>query len=383
MTPYFPPEVNGVSLVVEKHALGFVKRGHQVTIVTSLLNSQAPRNVLGINIIEFPVKGGPLPNNFYKGSLVKYILYIRRSVKEYDVVFFHCWQIWSTDLLIFQRKKKIDARIIMVSHCSPRVNFSSFLESFRSLILMAYRRIFLPILIRKFDDIVFLSDKASGDIQWDYRYTLEKYKEKVHIIPNGMDNFIDHIGPNIGINVNQKRKFLYVANYDRIKNQKLALEVFIEVNKMVKNVSLVFVGSVENRISNELKFIISRNNLSDRVEVLSGLSRSEIQYLYSKSFVTLFTSKTECLPMSVLESIYHKKPVISTNVGSIEQIPGVVICKTKEELICKAQLMLGNEEYYNNKVRDISIQSHKFMWHCILDRYEEMIMNKPNSKSCQ
>jgi len=372
----FYPCVNGVSNVVGEHAKYFLSKGYKVTIVTSYDHNRTFKNLKGVEVLEFKVKGGPLLSNFYRGDLFKYMSFLKHAIYEYDLIYFHAWQVWTTDLFLFIKSKKSPAKTIMISHCAPVTTWSTIPELVRAFLLLPYRALIIPILMKKFDELVFLSNKVDGDRQWDYRYALKKHlNNKIHIIPNGMPNIDEHFNISDSCTsfmkkIGNAKILLYVANYDRIKNQKLAIEVLSRINATT-NHHLVFIGSSFNKYSDDLLKSIKNKKLENRVSVLSSLSRKEVLSFFSISYMTLFTSKSECYPLSILESLANKKPVVSTDVGCICKIPGVIVSNDISLLTKEVELLLDNNSYYSSKVKEIK----PLTWPETMKKYDNFMLD--------
>lgn len=376
----FFPETNGVANVVLEHARYFLAQGHSVTIATTKTMDREESSYGDIKVIEFELSGGPLPWNFYKGDIRGYIKFLDKP--DYDVVMFHGWQIWSTDLFLFSKIHKESIKKIFVSHGAPISVWTTFSEFLRALLLIPYRRIVIPMLMKRFDNLVFLSDKDGGDRQWDYRYARDNFGEKVSIVPNGIPaidfdsathddlmelSWIDDKHPII----------VYVANYDRVKNHELALDVFEEIAVSHK-CTLIFVGSSHNKLSRAMIRKVREKGLGEKVFILEKLTKSQIYKLLSMSFMTLFTSRSECYPLAVLESIAYKKPVVALDVGAVSEIPGVTICYDKESLIKACQALLFDSELYLSKVMEIEKSYEELKWPHVMKGYDAVLDNKHN-----
>ena len=105
--------------VVYQHARYFSSKGHLVTVVTGFDNARDSKVIDSIKVQEFRVSGGPLITNFYRGDIKKYVQFLQSALNEYNVIFFHGWQTWVTDLLLFTPSKKVKkSKLIFVSHCA-------------------------------------------------------------------------------------------------------------------------------------------------------------------------------------------------------------------------------------------------------------------------
>jgi glycosyltransferase involved in cell wall biosynthesis len=374
----FSPEVNGVANVSYEHAKYFLAKGHDVTIVTQYNEKREFTEFKNIKIVEFKIKGGPLVTNFYRGENIKYINYLNKAKDDYDLLFFHGWQIWTTDLFLFtKRSKHKQSKSIFISHCSPSIKWSSFLDVCRSCLLIPYVYLIMPLLMKKFEHLIFLSDKKHGDRHQDYKYAFSKFMNKTHIIPNGIPDIPSKISPSQEISelfksITGKKIALYVANYDQIKDQKRAVDV-IKNLKMKSEVHLVFIGSNCNRYCKELILLIKKQGLDNKISVLFNVKRSDVLWFYSKSYITLFTSRTECCPLAVLESLAFNKPVVSTDVGCLNQWEGISICKTTSMLALETDLLLEDKKHYDYQKERIISSNKNNTWSSVMKGYDQFL----------
>lgn len=375
----FSPQVNGIANVVYQHAKYFSQKGHQVTVVTGIDEKRDFEVVDNIQIQEFSVKGGPLLSNFYRGEVNKYIRFLQSAQAEFDAIFFHGWQIWVTDLVIFSKPwKRRVAKLIFVSHCAPSTQWNSIAQIGRSILLVPYIYFFMPLLMNKFDYLVFLSNKKSGDRHRDHKYAARWQKEKISTIPNGVPDVPSNLSPSPKISelyqsIQSKRILLFVANYGQGKNQKLAINVFEKLRTQSK-AHLVLIGSTRNAYYDELMSVIHEKHLEHKVSVLSGLERSDVLWFYSKSYLTLFTSTTECSPLSVSESLAFAKPVVATDVGCLDEWVGVTVCNSSDHIISEVDALLDDESLYLEQKTAICTNAAVNSWDAVMRKYDKFLL---------
>jgi glycosyltransferase involved in cell wall biosynthesis len=96
-------------------------------------------------------------------------------------------------------------------------------------------------------------------------------------------------------------------------------------------------------------------------------------WMYSKSFLTLFTSKTECSPLSVLESLAFGKPVIATDVGCLSEWVGVKVCSSPDEIAAEVDALLNDHEHYVAQTRAISSSAELTSWNSVMSKYDQLL----------
>lgn len=134
--------------------------------------------------------------------------------------------------------------------------------------------------------------------------------QKVKMVNNGVD-----------INKFYKKNhnnytFINVGRQDYNKNQIIIIKAFKQMLKKNKDIHLILVGDGNQHL--KLKEYISRNKLNSYV-TLPGMKPDVERYL-SISDVYIQSSLYEGLPLSVLEAMAAKLPIISTEVGGLKDI---------------------------------------------------------------
>ena len=113
------------------------------------------------------------------------------------------------------------------------------------------------------------------------------------------------------------------------------------------NVKLLLVGDGEFR--NDLEKLVKDLNLQDRVFFL-GI-RLDVAVLMKSSDVVVISSHWEGMPLSVIEGMAVKKPVVASNVAGVFQLVdgvGILFEKGNEkELATKIKELLVDDGYYN------------------------------------
>jgi glycosyltransferase involved in cell wall biosynthesis len=113
-----------------------------------------------------------------------------------------------------------------------------------------------------------------------------------------------------------------VANFKEVKNHMFLLQAFNQLVKSMKGVKLVLVGKGfegdADNTEHQLKKYILDNNLRESV-VLLGY-RSDIPHLMRIFDILCLVSLKEGLPISIIEAMAARLPIIGTNVEGIRDI---------------------------------------------------------------
>ncbi|MDR2593981.1 MAG: glycosyltransferase [Fibromonadaceae bacterium] len=180
---------------------------------------------------------------------------------------------------------------------------------------------------------------------------LSKFKE---IVPAKCDNIIT---------------LIIVARLYPQKNHKLLLEVFSKVVK--ENVQLKIVG--DGPMKNELIEYANNLGISKKVEFLG--QRDDIPYLLKSSDIFVLSSLWEGLPLSVLEAMAARLPIISTDVGGVKDIVkdnGILVESGNAEKLCEAIIKLVDDSTLREEMGKKSLEYAKL--------YDSSVMAKKHTE---
>lgn len=134
-------------------------------------------------------------------------------------------------------------------------------------------------------------------------------------INNPIDNSFFDVTPNHDNNM-----IFYPARITKRKNQLAAIHAIELVKNNVDNFKLIFTGGSDEGYLEQINDAINEKGLTEFVEYLGKVSRDEILELYSKASIIYLLSNQETQPMSILEAMSTRKPVIASNIKSNEYL---------------------------------------------------------------
>lgn len=146
----------------------------------------------------------------------------------------------------------------------------------------------------------------------------ELYCKKVIYLPNftAFDNTIKSETILKGI---QGKRILCLANLRDQKNHYFLLKVAKKLKETHPDWTFHLVGKdFEDDYSNTIRTIIKKEDLEKHVLIYG--SKNDIKNIISQSDIAILTSKSEGLPIALIEYGLSKKPVVTTNVGEIPLI---------------------------------------------------------------
>jgi len=367
----FPPEANGVSHVAYAHAKGFVELGHAVTVATTPNNERKVDKFLaeGIKIFQFSVKGSGNIRVGYSGEIEKYQDFI--ATYDADIILFHCWG-WASDLAIpvFPLNK---AKKILVSH---GVSANSIYSLGNIVSWLCWRPYIwnMPKMMKRFDHIVFLSDRQDKDRFYDLYLAKKIGFKNFSIIPNGtydtssntQSDFKNKFG------IKSKKMILSVGDYTPMKNQEMSLKAFFK--SRVSDATLVYIGNKKNAYSARLETLAKQMGIGDKVLFFDGLSQKDIVDAYLSSDLFILSSLSEVQPLVILDAMRAGVTFISTDVGCVSNLPGGLTVKSILEMSEKIKILIEDEDLR----RELGMKGKKaceklYSWDIVIDKYESLL----------
>ena len=243
---------------------------------------------------------------FFKKILKKFFtIFVNTKKNNYDCIFF-----LYHELILFPSN---NSKIISVIHDLMHIKYNSQFREYNK--YSFFLRNFLFSNIIKNSNLL-ISDSLQGknEILRNYRI-----KKKIKVIP-----YIPIINKNQKINYKMLKKnsldknfLFYPAKFWDHKNHKNLIGAFALLNqKKYKDIKLVLTGDLESKLYFELKEIISKNLLNDKILILGQISNNQIYSLYKKALALVYVSLIGPTNIPPLEAQILKCPVICSNLHS-------------------------------------------------------------------
>lgn len=330
------PARHGMSEVVRQVSERLVKRGHHVTVATSIDPRRDSNHIEGVAIRGFDVHGKSAIRLW--GDVESYQQFILQY--DPDILVNFAAQQWATDL-VFPLLPKIKARKVFVPTGFSALDDPMFGDYFSM----------MGQWMQSYDACVFLSDSYR-----DINFARDAGVKSIVIIPNGaageeFDSKKDSEFRNrLGIPYTHQL-ILHVAGYlSPAKGQAEAVEIFSRSS--LRNATLLLVcpdfdrprlntydskqifkllyGVARGRglrafsFPTELKIRRKRNHLRNKSQgrqVMGvSLSRKDTVSAFLDADMLLFPSKIECSPLVLFEAAASSTPFLVTDVGNAAEI---------------------------------------------------------------
>lgn len=301
ITVYLPsPIYGGPTTVAQQQVKELVKRGHEVTVITSNIYSFEPLRQIEeeITIMDdakiMYFNATSIKSKFSLLRSKELIEWCREHVEQYDVVHIH----FARELVGIQ----------LANLCKSK-KIPYFLQTHGMLNKQLGLRKFLDIVIVKK-----LLKSANGvfvlqEIEQDLIHNVDQ-DIKTILLPNGIEIGDNNLVPWDISNLSQKT-ILFLA---RLDPRKKVLD-FIEMAKILTNKGILLNYRIVGPDGGDLKEAMQRvqqYGLGERLEFVGPVSKLDAYKEYANSSIYILPSVEEPFPMSVLEALSIGIPTIVT-----------------------------------------------------------------------
>ena len=375
----YSPAVGGMAEAARQISEGLVRLGHKVTVATGKMPERKEKTINGVRITQFAVSGKAVFG--IRGEVEKYRNFLIKS--SFDVVTNFAAQQWATDIAL-PILDRIQAKKVFVP-----TGFSGFYSPF-------YKNYFKKMKkwMKQYDMNIFLSD-SYRDIDFARKNNIRKIK----IIPNGAskEEFLGKTTINIRKDLNIPGNhflILSVASHTGMKGHSEAIRIFNKAS--IKKATLLIVGKHAKIYSGcylqcqLLKFLNGKNIL------LKDLTREQTVAAFKAADIFLFTSRVECSPLVLFESMAAKTPFLTTDVGNSKEIikwsksgillPTIINKKGLSRALVSESATILEQIFDNSGKRKIMAERgfkvwlEQFTWEKIARQYEHVYQKISKSR---
>jgi len=316
VTSSYKPTANGVVSHIEELKSWFEKTGHEVFIFApEVKNCQNKEK----NVIRYP----SLPNPKLKDYPVGLPFLIRKKeIEKLDLDIIHAHNPFLSGEFAARMAKKLQKPLILTHHTQwylySRHYFPRFKRVSPKIIDFLLKRFF-----RKCDAIVCPTKEISNQV--------EKImpRAKTVVVPNGIDT--NSFSPQ---KIEKKKQIIYIGRISKEKSIDQLLKVFKKINQELPNHKLVIVGIGE--LLQEMKKLTQDLGLSQNVLFLGQRDRETLPKLLNESLLFLTLSKTEVMPLTVIEAAACGLPIVAPDLPSFQEIfpdkKGAILLDSEDEM---------------------------------------------------
>lgn len=313
----FPPQIDGVSSVASQLAETFSDRGHQVCVVTVSRHKRKdqPRETSSkFEIVRLP----SIPALVYSGHRVAIpIGETVRRIKKFSPDIIHTHTPFSVGWGACQAAKKLGVPLVGTHH--------TFYDHYVKHIKMDFRwmkKLSWKFIVGYYNhcDLVVSPTRSLAD-------TLKEHglKSPVEIIPNPIDAELfkpvsskkskDEAKKALGV---RGKSLVYMGRVSYEKSIDQAIRAFVLAAEELPDIQLVIIG--DGPETKKLKILVKHLGIKDKVIFTGFLKVRELVEALQANELFITASKSENMPISILESMACGLPIIAPSALGIPEI---------------------------------------------------------------
>jgi len=220
-----------------------------------------------------------------------------------------------------------------------------------SIIVYIHDNLVAPIYLRNFKRIISTSESYAETSK-----TLRRYREKVVVIPNGVDT--ERFNPKIDgskirarHNLEGSKVIMFVGaltRWHRYKGLDILIKAFLEIQRRTNQARLLIVGDGDLKSEYEASCCLS---IKEKVTFAGNVDDEELPSYYAASEVLVLPSidRSEGFGLTLLEANATGKPVVASNIGGIpsvvtDGVNGILIPPRDEKTLAQTIVNLLKDE---------------------------------------
>jgi len=349
------------------------KAGVETTVLTTSIGLTRQRKIelKGVNIIALStlIKRFFIPKPSFR--------LLRNTIKEADII--HIMNHWTfLNALVYINVRFLKKPyVVCPAGALPIFGRSRFIKKI-------YNWIIGEKIIRDASGHVAI---AVNEIEHFHKYGVEA--DKVFLIPNGI-NIEDFQADDSEIFRLKYRLYdnpflMFIGRLNSIKGPDLLLQAFININDKYNKMHLVFAGPDGGMLS-ELKDLVAKSELNDRVHFLGYIGGSEKSQAYHAAELVVIPSRQEAMSIVVLESGITGTPVLITDqcgFDAVERVGGGKVIPATVEGIQKGliEILEDPEKLKSSGEKLKKYTFENFTWEASIQRYLSLYQHLLKTKN--
>jgi len=367
----FPPSYGGLERATFTLSQELVKRGHQVTVITTTRGKADKKKIYvewmsGIKVFRYPET-----KFFLEAPLVPQIA-LRVLQEDYDLLHVHGMTPCISDLAILCGLVKRKP-IIVTYHYDPE---TPLFGSLGFVVARLYNQVGCFIL--KFVDGLVATTKSYAESSPALGRLLKRvniiplgiYKDKFKLASNArLNNEYADANPNSGV-------ILFVGQLKEHKGLRYLLKAMKIVKTQVSDARLIIVGDGPQRAW--LTKYASKIKVDDIVSFEGSVTEETLPHYYAISNMVVLPSYTrrDAFGLVLLEAMAAGKPIVASNIPGINEVikgAGILVPPKDPQGLAKAILEILSGDSSVEKMRWSGQKNvEQYSWEHVVKRYERL-----------
>lgn len=292
--------------------------------------------------------------------------FLRTQYKRYNIIQTNDYK--SEKLIYFCGLKRKDILLITVLHSNRFEEIRARGFSFRVKLKLMCRLFIQRILQIRFDNIVCVSNDIRSSIFFPW------LRNKSTVIYNGISLPKEY--SNFRECSDGKLILCQVGHLCKLKNQKYSINLLSKLKKLFPEleVRLTLVGKLDDtEYTNDMMLLADQLGVKEEVDFLGSLSKEDVYKELAKSHIFIMPSRSEGLPLALLEAYSNGCKCIVSDVGGMPEVvrslafDGLVISKTTTDKDIAD--FVTNGQYFSEVITNFE---KKYTTKVMVDNYNEL-----------
>ena len=260
-----------------------------------------------------------------------------------DLVLVEAWQTALTEAAI-DVAADMGIPVVMLSHgISVHPYTWQLPDVFRGVGWLWYRWVALPRRMHRLRALAVLDQTSTSP-----RFFDRNLAQKLGVPVMGITNSPIHWRHGSAAPSARKRQILVVGYFSPVKNQLAALQV---LEKLPADVAMCFIGRRAGRYYDQCVELTKSRGLSARVRYLED-DECDLAGEIAESLIVLSTSKTEVLPLTLLEAMASGTPFVATAVGAVPSLAAGLIANGHEAQRAAIMRLISDAQLWERKAQE-------------------------------
>ncbi len=333
-SPFYFPEVNGMSFVVQKNVEAALALNYDVNVFTF----NGATSISTERVFTFDISGNGSLMSPIKGEIDIFLHTAILLSKAECINILHGWHSAFTNTIL-DNLDLMKGKTFVYSHGT---GFSTNENIGRRLIrkfnYWGHRQKLINYM-GKVAGMIFLTDKINHRRCFDNNYytKLNRFTLFNPIPERKVDHdwTLYHSNPFGNLFNTPGRVAFCLSNYEKVKNQEYLILLAIKYG-----FKLICIGSEPTNYYRYLVKLVSERDFNNQIKLLYKQDDNIIVSAYKQSDFFLFASRNDFSPLVLIESAKYQTPFLSFETADTDR-PGGFFCKDKKEYEAKIKYLLN------------------------------------------
>ena len=382
-TDSYLPSVNGIAMYIAEMSKQLAANGHEIFIFAPKAGSDEP---IPLEHEHIKVHYLPsIPSHFYPDFRIATPVSISILAEVYDI---------NPDIIHFHTQVSVGAQAIFLAKMLRKPLVATFhgyfwepeylktfglhkikMDKSETIINLGWK--YNNFFLKQADIVISPSERSKQDL------IEHNFKKRVKVISNGI-NLSLYTAPKTEKMNLPKKYFLYIGRVSSEKSLDVLINAFLEFSKTNTEVDLVVVG--DGPAKKQIAEQIQNSGQQNRIHMLGMIPHETLIHsnIFPDALAFVTTSKSESQPVSILEALASKLPIIGVNERGIPEMIGKngILCQPDNYLeFAEALKTIAENPTLRKKMAQHSFEQAKkhsleYSSHKLQDLYGQLIHRK-------